>query len=138
MKELIMDRGYLSGSFIGELKKNYNVDVLIPLKKHMDDFKDAFEIAKGQNWKKTEEVTNENNKIIKETWTICVSNMELWDGCSVKLNVYVSRTKRWSTRFQEYEDYTWALASTKRYPSEQAAIERYRLPLADRGKISTI
>ena len=127
MKELIMDRGYLSGGFIGDLKQKHNVDVLIPLRSNMDDYKDAFEIAKKKSWKKTEEIKDANGKIIKETQTAYVENMDLWDECPVKIQVYVSRTKRWDVKSKQYVEYDWALAATKKYPSEKVAIQCYSL-----------
>ena len=127
MKELIVDRGYISGEFLGELKRNYNVDVLIPLRKSMDDYRDAFELAKNASWKKTEEKRDGNKKLLKETQTARVSEMELWKGLPVKLHVYVNRVKKWNPKSERYDEYTWALASTKKYSSEKAAIERYGL-----------
>ncbi len=35
MKVLLADRGYISGDLIGRLKTKQEVDVVIPLKKHM-------------------------------------------------------------------------------------------------------
>lgn len=127
MKELIVDRGYLSGEFISELKKKHGVDILIPLKSHMDDYKDAFEIAKKKEWKKTGEIKDREGRIVKETRTAFIENMELWNNCSVKLQVYVNRTKKWNAKSEQYEEHCWALASTKKYPSEKAAIQRYSL-----------
>ena len=86
MKELIVDRGYLSGVFIGDLKQKYNVDILIPLRNNMSDYTDAFEIAKKKQWKKTDEIKDTNGKVIRETQTAYVENMDLWDDCPVKLS----------------------------------------------------
>lgn len=128
MKELIVDRGYISGPFVGLLKKTHNVDVLIPLRRSMNDFEDAFAIAKRKNaWVTTELEKDESGRVIKQTETVLVEHMDLWEDCPVPLNVYVSRTQRWSNKKNELESYEWALASTKRYPDENAAIERYAL-----------
>lgn len=128
MKELIMDRGYLDGAFIGRLKNNYNVDVLIPLKKNMDDYKDAVDIANRKNkWSITQEDKDSNGNLLVETHTACVENMDLWNECPLKLNVYVSKTKKWNSKNEKIEEYTWVLAATKKYPTEKAAIERYSL-----------
>ena len=35
MKLLIIDRGYIDGEFIGKIKRDHHVDVLIPLRKNM-------------------------------------------------------------------------------------------------------
>ena len=127
MKELIVDRGYLSGEFISELKNKHGVDILVPLKSNMDDYKDAFEIAKKKEWEKTGEIKDGEGRIVKETRTAFVENMELWNNCSVKLQVYVNRTKKWNAKSEQYEEHCWALASTKKYPSEKEAIQRYSL-----------
>jgi hypothetical protein len=137
MKELIVDRGYIDGPDIGTLKQKYKVDVLIPLKRNMDDYKDALEIANRKNkWKLTEQKTNEGGKLLKETVTTHVERMDLWEECPVHLDIYVSKTKRWDEKKQKYEQYTWALAATKKYPSEKAAIERYglRVIIEERNK----
>ena len=127
-KELILDRGYISGPFVGRLKQIYNVDVLIPLKTSMSDFRDALTIARGKNcWTTTEDKRDEHGKLLKKTITTCVKKMELWEACPVPLDVYVSETTRWSNSKKAYETYNWALAATKPYPSEAAAIARYGL-----------
>lgn len=127
MKELILDRGYISGPFIGRMKQIYKVDVLIPLRSSMSDFQDGLKIAEGQEWTTTENETDENGKVLRKTITTCVKKMELWEECPVPLDVYVSETTRWSKSKQAYETYNWVLAATKSYPSEAAAIARYSL-----------
>lgn len=127
IKELILDRGYISGPFIGRMKQDYKVDVLIPLKSSMSDFQDALKIAETQKWTKTEHEVDENGKLLRKTITTCVKQMELWEECPVPLDAYVSETTRWSKSKQAYVTYNWVLATTKSYPSEAAAIARYRL-----------
>ena len=128
MKELIVDRGYIDGSLISKLKNNYNVDVLIPLKSNMDTYKDAVSIAKRTDkWELTEHVLKKNGELKKETKSVLVENIELWDQCPIKLNIYVSYTKRWSNSRQKYDEYYWVLASSKNYKSTKKAIERYAL-----------
>jgi hypothetical protein len=41
MKRLILDRGFIDGEQIGRCKKEYGIDVLIPLKKNMDIYEDV-------------------------------------------------------------------------------------------------
>lgn len=128
MKELIVDRGYISGPFVADLKQTYGVDVLIPLKRSMNDFQDALSIAQRKNaWVTTEREEDQNGRVIKETQTTLVEKMDLWEACPLSLNVYVSRTQRWNKKTQTFESYHWALAATKRYPHEAAAIARYAL-----------
>lgn len=128
MKELIVDRGYVDGGWVGKMKKDYGVDILVPLKAGMADFEDAIGIAERQGqWKITESEKDTSGKLIKETHTAEVMEMDLWEACPLKLHVYVSKTKRWNVEKQAYDSYTWALAATKKYPTERAAIERYGL-----------
>lgn len=128
MKELIVDRGYIDGGWIGQMKTDFNVDILIPLKAGMSDFQDALEIAERRgHWEITECEKDKSGKILRETNTAEVMEMDLWESCPLKLHVYVSKTKRWDAESQEYESYTWALAATKKYSTEKAAIERYGL-----------
>jgi hypothetical protein len=128
MKELILDRGYISGPFIGKMKQKYNVDVLIPLKSSMSDFQDALKIAQTQNWTTTEnEIDKTNGRLLRKTITTCVKQMELWQECPIPLDTYVSETTRWSSSKQAYETYNWVLAASKSYTSEAVAIARYSL-----------
>ncbi len=41
MKRLILDRGFLDGKSISTCKKDYGIDVLIPIRRNMDIYKDA-------------------------------------------------------------------------------------------------
>jgi hypothetical protein len=47
MKRLILDRGFLDGKQIGRCKQDYGIDVLIPLKKNMDVYKDVLGLMRG-------------------------------------------------------------------------------------------
>jgi hypothetical protein len=48
MKRLILDRGFLDGEQMGRCKKDYGIDILIPLKKNMDVYQDALGLLQGQ------------------------------------------------------------------------------------------
>jgi hypothetical protein len=48
MKRLILDRGFLDGEQMGRCKKEYGIDILIPLKKNMDVYQDALGLMRGQ------------------------------------------------------------------------------------------
>jgi hypothetical protein len=41
MKRLILDRGFIDGEQIGRCKREYGIDILIPLKKNMDLYEDV-------------------------------------------------------------------------------------------------
>lgn len=57
MKFLILDRGFIDGPGIGRCKKDYGVDVILPLRKNMDLYKDAvgWTRAPGFTWERYEE-----------------------------------------------------------------------------------
>jgi len=42
IKNLIADRGFLDGPMIACFKNKYGIDMLIPLKKNMDAYQDAY------------------------------------------------------------------------------------------------
>jgi len=46
MKRLILDRGFLDGKSISNCKKDYGIDVLIPVRGNMDIYKDAMALFK--------------------------------------------------------------------------------------------
>jgi hypothetical protein len=45
MKRLILDRGFLDGPAMGRCKKDWGIDVLIPVKRNMDLFQDVVGLA---------------------------------------------------------------------------------------------
>lgn len=50
MKKLILDRGFIDGGRIAYCKTVLGVDVLIPLKKNLDLWQDAWQLAQGLPW----------------------------------------------------------------------------------------
>lgn len=50
MKWLILDRGFIDGAAISRCKARHQVDVLIPIKKNMDLWTDAWALAKQGQW----------------------------------------------------------------------------------------
>lgn len=50
MKRLILDRGFIDGVMISHFKQVLEVDVLIPIKKNMDLWKDAWDLAGQHPW----------------------------------------------------------------------------------------
>lgn len=49
VKRLILDRGFLDGAQIGHCKKDYGIDVLIPVRKGMDVYEDALGLMRGKH-----------------------------------------------------------------------------------------
>ncbi len=122
MKKLIMDRGYISGEFINELKTEHNVDVVIPLRKNMNALKDSLRIAeklKKKEW--TEYRTHEKgNKKYTES-VLYVGDVEEWEQTGLK--VYVSLMK---TTAPGEEEKSWGLCTTFRPGNAGKAFELYK------------
>jgi hypothetical protein len=62
MKILILDRGFIDGPSIGKCKKDYGVDVIMPLRKNMDLYKDAVGLTRATDfvWERYEEPVAES------------------------------------------------------------------------------
>jgi len=54
IKKLILDRGFIDGPRIGYAKSVLGIDVLIPLKKNMDIYNDAWALAEKSRWQRWE------------------------------------------------------------------------------------
>jgi hypothetical protein len=52
MKLLIMDRGFIDGENIGRCKRDWGLDVLIPMKRKMDIWTDAWALGQREPWQK--------------------------------------------------------------------------------------
>lgn len=127
MKELIMDRGYIDGSFVSKLKRDYDVDSLLPLKKNMSSYCDALDIANRENkWTLLTQVKDSSGKLMEEIQVTEVGGLDLWDACSVKQYATVAKQKTWDEKTQCYEERPWVLGATKKYASIGLSIERYR------------
>jgi hypothetical protein len=65
MKRLILDRGFLDGEAISICKKEYGIDILIPIRRNMDIYEDAMALFRlpEQDWVRYEEPQGE----VKET-----------------------------------------------------------------------
>ena len=50
MKTLILDRGFIDGARIGKCKKDYGVDVVIPLRKNMNLYQDVLGLTRGRDF----------------------------------------------------------------------------------------
>jgi hypothetical protein len=50
VKKLILDRGFIDGERISHCKRDLGIDVLIPIKKNMDLWTDAWSLGKTQPW----------------------------------------------------------------------------------------
>jgi hypothetical protein len=66
MKVLILDRGFIDGPSIGKCKKDYGVDVIMPLRKNMDLYKDAVGLTRAPDfvWERYEEPVAESPRVV--------------------------------------------------------------------------
>jgi hypothetical protein len=128
MKLLIMDRGYIDGSLIGKLKADHQVDVILPLRADMYNFKDAVSIAERENkWSIIEEKIDPSGKLLEKVRAQTVEDVALWDSCPVPMHSTVFETTRFNERKNEYSTHYWVLASTKKFLSPSVIFHRYKI-----------
>lgn|SRR3990167_8586812 len=128
MKLLIVDRGYIDKQFIEKIKKDHDVDVLIPLRKNMDDYKDSIAIANIKNdWQLVEEKNDSDGKMILKKEITTVNNLELWCNIPSKMQAAVTRYTSWN-RHDEKHDVNYAvLISTKKFKDPKMMPAHYEL-----------
>jgi len=128
IKELIMDRGYISGEFVEKIKTDHNVESLLPLKTNMDTYKDAVAIASRNNrWKTIEMQRDSLGHLIEQIDVDQVKDLDLWEKCKVKQYAAVARVKTWDADTTTYKERFWVLGSTKDYDDPGVAVARYKL-----------
>ncbi len=68
MKRLILDRGFLDGEAISICKKEYGIDILIPIRRNMDIYEDAMALFRlpEVDWVRCEEP----ERVVKETFRL--------------------------------------------------------------------
>ena len=121
MKTLIMDRGYISGEFVNELKTEHDVDVVIPLRKNMNALQDSFRIAdtlKKKEWKEYRTYEKKNKKHTESI--LSIGDVEDWE--ETKLKIYVSLMK---TTAPGEEEKRWGLCTTFDPGNAKKAFELY-------------
>jgi Transposase DDE domain len=128
MKLLIIDRGYIDGEFIEKIKRDHNVDVLIPLKKNMIDAQDAISIATMQNkWECVAQEKNTHGKIILKKEIAPVKNLSLWDNFEGELHACTTRYTYWDHKKEKYDERYAALVSTRNFTDPKEIIQYYDL-----------
>jgi hypothetical protein len=122
MKLLIVDRGYIDGKFISDVKLELGSDVLLPLRSNMNSLTDAKKLAQAYKykWTKYNEYTKYNIKY-KEEVTI-VKDVDMWDKCKVPLHISLMKV----TGSDGSERY-WGLSSTFKPTDPKEAFELYDL-----------
>jgi len=134
MKLLIVDRGYIDGAFISDVKQRLKSDVMVPLKVSMDVLKDAIRLAESElkvhdGWKVYKKYMHHGMPFVEE---VCViDDPGIWDECTVELHVSLMRIKSNDTVLKY-----WGLATTYKPSSPSAAFDIYanRTSIEERHK----
>ncbi len=123
IKLLILDRGFIDGEFVSEMKRDRGIDVLIPLKSNMVAFDEALGLIEHFDlpWSDYKIVRDDEGNVIKREEVAGVADIRMWDRCDVPLYVAVMRT----TRADGAVSY-WALASTRPYDDPAGAFDHYK------------
>lgn len=122
IKKLIMDRGYISGEFIKELKTEHNIDVVIPFRKNMNALTDSIRIAKNfkkKEWTVYRTYEKENKKYTESV--LYIGDVEEWENTGLK--VYVSLMKTVDPAGKE--EY-WGLCTTFKPKDTLEAFDLYK------------
>jgi hypothetical protein len=128
IKELIVDRGYINGEWMDELKSCNDIDTLIPLRNSMDNYRDAIALANYKaDWKTFEQQLDASEKVITKTDVALVKDLTLWPNVKNPLYATVIRRSDWNKHTGKYDEDFNVLISTKRYSSPERFLERYRL-----------
>ncbi len=128
MKLLIMDRGYIGGDWIRKIKQDHGVDVLIPLRKNMDDYKDAITIAQMKNkWELVEQQQNTSGQVLFKKEIAPVKDLELWSSLNCKIHAITTRYTSWNNDEKKYDENYAVLVSTKNYSDPKMMITHYDL-----------
>lgn len=153
MKLLILDRGFIDGANLGRCKTRWGIDVLIPMKKKMDIWTDAWDLGKTEPWhsiapekpipkrqpadrpetiRKREEKrqkTLANRRAAPDPAKV----LERTEYCSIRgfnswkeavVPIHVTLMRE---VFADSHTSEWALMSTRPYDQPQQAQEDYRL-----------
>ena len=131
---LIVDRGYIDGAFISDVKKQYKADVMVPLKISMDVLTDAIRLAESDlkahdGWKVYKKYEHQGVSFVEETCLI--DNPGIWDECTVELYVSLMRISCDDTILRH-----WGLATTYKPSSPADAFDTYakRTSIEERHK----
>ncbi|MBW2195411.1 MAG: transposase [Deltaproteobacteria bacterium] len=114
MKRLILDRGFLNGKAISTCKKDYGIDVLIPVRRNMDIHEDAMALF----------------QLPEVKWVSCKDNeVEVKKSARLRPKVIAKREQ-----YTDGHEEVWPLIDTKEVEdptqSRQANCYRGRVPSA--------
>jgi len=117
MKRLILDRGFLDGKAISTCKKEYGVDILIPVRRNMDIYTDAME-RKEKNPPSPEDI------VVKRE-AAAIGHFRSWSSCEVPLTVVANREF-----YADGHEEMWLLIDTKEGGDPSQIREEYHLRTA--------
>ena len=127
MKLLIVDRGYIDGSFINTLKNEHGVDVLIPLRKNMQNHQEAIAIVTlKNNWQVVEEQHDGYGQVLLKKEIALIEDLEQWDRVECKLHAVATRYTSWDLQKGTEVNYG-VLVSTKKYHDPKLMLTHYDL-----------
>jgi len=125
---LIVDKGYIDGAFISDVKEVHGADVLVPLKLSMDVLKDAVNLAESgldgiDTWKPYSRYEHRGLGFTEE---VCgIDNPGVWPECRVPLHVSLMRISG-SDGSRRY----WGLATTYKPRSAAEPFKTYAMRTA--------
>jgi hypothetical protein len=152
MKRLIVDRGFLDGEAIARCKKEYGIDVLVPLRHNMDLYVDALALFEDPlvRWVSCEEEVKERprpqpsairkrerkrqkklkelkeepspDKTLVKAEAASIASFQSWSSCTVPLAVVANR----ETYADDHTD-IWLLADTKEVKNPTEVRREYGL-----------
>lgn len=128
MKWLIADRGFLDGAWIGELKKKYGTNLVIPLRKNMDAYHDVVGLArlggKDVTWETVQEERDDRGHVVLREEVTAFSEIRSFSQCPIPLYVALIH-KGWRTAEGEWKDDHWAITSPEPFDSGRSLVEFY-------------
>jgi hypothetical protein len=124
MKLLLVDRGFIDGPFISEVKLKLQADVVIPLKKNMDMYQEAVREVESKQWKGkwTSYRATEHHGISYTEEVALVDAPGIWEECKVPLFVSIMRTSGTDGSVSY-----WALATTFKPTQPNEAFDYYSM-----------
>ena len=131
MKRLILDRGFLDGNAISICKKEYGMDILIPVRRNMDIYEDAMALFRDSDidWvcckepgEKVKNLPRPKPKGIIKREAAAIGEFCSWSSCTVPLNVIANRE-----HYADGHQQTWLLMDTKKVQDPTKDRELYHL-----------
>ena len=124
IKILVADRLFIDGPMISKFKIKYSIDTVMPLKKNMDAYTDAWGISKlpSITWTTYNEEKDIHGELIEKIELALVSDVTIWENCDVPLHVVLVRETKPK---EEKKLHEWAIATTMESPTATQVYELY-------------